>query len=112
MNPAPNLFLVGPMGAGKTTLGKRLAEHFHLQFLDLDDEIEQQLARLARDRKRPLLQAPDRRERLTTMAELRGPLYEATADLRLDADSNQIQRVFECAIAQLATHWRLTGEAA
>jgi len=174
MNPSANLFLIGPMGAGKTTLGKRLAEHFHLHFLDLDDEIEkrcgvpvstvfeiegeqgfrqrerkcldelsrlrgillatgggsvllpenrdhlksrgfvmylpasvdQQLTRLARDRKRPLLQAPDRRERLGVMADVRGPLYEETADLRLQADSNQIQRVFECALAQLAAHWQ------
>ncbi len=40
MNPAPNLFLIGPMGAGKTTVGKRLAAHFALPFVDLDAEIE------------------------------------------------------------------------
>ena len=180
MNPATNLFLIGPMGAGKTTLGKRLAEHFHLRFIDLDDEIErrcgvpvstvfeiegeagfrqrerkcleetsalegivlatgggsvllpenrdtlrargfvlylpttveQQLHRLARDRKRPLLQAPDRRERLIAMAALRAPLYEETADHRLEADSNHVQRVFECALVQLAAHWRQNGQAA
>ena len=31
MNPAPNLILVGPMGAGKTTLGRKLARHFELE---------------------------------------------------------------------------------
>jgi shikimate kinase len=35
-----NLFLVGPMGAGKTTVGKQLAEFFHLDFIDSDHEIQ------------------------------------------------------------------------
>jgi shikimate kinase len=43
MNPSPNLFLVGPTGAGKTTLGKRLAAHYGLPFVDLDVEIEARL---------------------------------------------------------------------
>lgn len=40
MNPAPNLVLVGPMGAGKTSIGKRLAERFGLGFADSDRAIE------------------------------------------------------------------------
>jgi len=40
MNPSPNLFLVGPTGAGKTTIGQRLAAHYGLPFIDLDVEIE------------------------------------------------------------------------
>ena len=39
----PNLhrvFLVGPMGAGKTTIGKYLAKQLNLQFADTDTEIE------------------------------------------------------------------------
>ncbi len=151
MNPAPNLFLVGPMGAGKTTIGRQIGELFRLPFLDLDHEIEArtgasvglifelegeagfrrresallaeltarngivlatgggavldadnrrrlrergfvvwldaaldaQLARLARDRQRPLLNAPDRRERLERLAAERDPLYAEVADLRL-----------------------------
>lgn len=39
MNPSPNLFLIGPTGAGKTSLGRRLARHFDLPFVDLDEEI-------------------------------------------------------------------------
>jgi shikimate kinase len=41
MNPAPNLVLVGPMGAGKTSIGRRLAERFGLHFVDADQYIEQ-----------------------------------------------------------------------
>ncbi len=41
MNPAPNLILVGPMGAGKTSIGRRLAERFGLAFVDADQVIVQ-----------------------------------------------------------------------
>ena len=153
MNPAPNLFFVGPMGAGKSTIGRRTAELLGLAFFDLDHEIEEhcgatipiifdiegetgfrrreaaaladlaaragialatgggavladdnrrclrergfvvylettideQLARLARDRKRPLLAAPDRRERLGQLAAVRTPLYREIADLTVPA---------------------------
>jgi shikimate kinase len=40
MNPSSNLFLIGPTGAGKTAIGRRLAEHFGSTFLDLDLDIE------------------------------------------------------------------------
>lgn len=39
MNPAPNLILIGPMGAGKTCIGRRLAERFTLEFVDVDQAI-------------------------------------------------------------------------
>jgi len=35
------IFLVGPMGAGKTTIGRKLARALHLRFMDCDHEIEQ-----------------------------------------------------------------------
>ncbi len=35
-----NVFLVGPMGAGKTTVGKQLAKVLHFDFVDSDHEIE------------------------------------------------------------------------
>jgi shikimate kinase len=35
-----NLFLVGPMGAGKSAVGRQLARMLHMDFVDSDDEIE------------------------------------------------------------------------
>lgn len=40
MRCAPNLVLVGPMGSGKSCVGRRLAERFALTFVDTDREIE------------------------------------------------------------------------
>lgn len=41
MNPASNLVLIGPMGAGKTAIGRRLAERLGLAFVDSDQQVEQ-----------------------------------------------------------------------
>jgi len=35
-----NLFLIGPMGAGKSAVGRQLARLLHLEFVDSDEEIE------------------------------------------------------------------------
>jgi len=35
-----NIFLIGPMGAGKSAVGRYLARTLHLSFVDSDDEIE------------------------------------------------------------------------
>jgi len=35
-----NIFLIGPMGAGKSAVGRYLARTLHLTFVDSDDEIE------------------------------------------------------------------------
>ena len=35
-----NIFLVGPMGAGKSTVGRQLAEALGLKFRDSDHEIQ------------------------------------------------------------------------
>jgi len=40
MIAAPNLVLVGPMGAGKSTIGRRLAGRLGLRFVDADRELE------------------------------------------------------------------------
>lgn len=183
MNPAPNLFFVGPMGAGKSTIGRRTAELLGLPFFDLDHEveehsgasiplifdvegesgfrrresaaladfaartgialatgggavlaeenrrclrergfvvfletsIEEQLERLARDRKRPLLAAPDRRERLQQLAAIRDPLYREIADLTLPAGhSDSTAQVARRLATELGGVWRrsASGQAA
>ncbi len=175
MNPAPNLFFIGPMGAGKTTIGRRVAELLGLPFFDLDHEIEshcgadvplifdiegesgfrhregmlladfsarrgialatgggavlaqdnrrllrergfvvylettvaEQLHRLARDRKRPLLAAPDRRERLQALNAEREPLYREIADLIVPAGHiGGTAQVAQRLTADLAQRWQ------
>lgn len=41
MNSASNIFLIGPMGAGKTTLGRLLASKLGRQFIDSDAYISE-----------------------------------------------------------------------
>ena len=175
MNPAPNLIFIGPMGAGKTTVGRHVADLLGLPFHDLDHEIEAhtgaavslvfelegeagfrkretaalaeiaagsgivlatgggavlaesnrrvlrergfviwldatieaQLARLARDRQRPLLNAPDRRARLEKLAGERNPLYEEIADLRIaSAGTGNSAHTARHIVALLETHWQ------
>ena len=40
MSPAPRVVLVGPMGAGKTTVGRLLAERWQVAFRDSDQDVE------------------------------------------------------------------------
>ncbi len=35
----PNIYLVGPMGAGKSSVGKRLAQLTELEYIDTDEEV-------------------------------------------------------------------------
>ena len=40
MTEQRNIFLIGPMGAGKSTIGRHIAQMLHLDFHDSDAEIE------------------------------------------------------------------------
>jgi shikimate kinase len=183
MNPAPTLIFIGPMGAGKTTVGRHVAELLGMPFHDLDHEIEShtgaaislvfdlegeagfrrretatlaelaagsgivlstgggavlseanrrvlrergfviwldatieaQLARLARDRQRPLLHAPDRRARLEQLAAERNPLYAEVADLRIPSSgTGNSANTARHIVGLLETQWQRgnTGAAA
>ena len=163
------IFFVGPTGAGKTTVGKRVARHFGYGFRDLDHEIERrtgadvglifdiegeagfrrreselldelsterrivlatgagavlaeanqrllrargfvvylkttvdrQLQRLSRDKRRPLLQRPDRRQILEAMAATRNPIYESIADLVVQSEAASVMLMSRKVIRQL-----------
>ena len=154
-----NIVLIGPMGAGKTTVGRQLAQQLRLSFVDSDQEIEKrtgvdistifefegedgfrqreaammaelgahegivlatgggsviraenraclqqagfvvylytpvsvQLRRTARDRKRPLLQTENPKERLQALFSERDPLYREIADLVVDTSGEHLR---------------------
>jgi shikimate kinase len=47
--PGPRVVLVGPMGAGKSTVGRLLARRWDLPFRDTDDDVEQAAGRTISD---------------------------------------------------------------
>lgn len=174
MNPSSSLFIVGPTGAGKTSVGRRLAAHYGLPFVDLDQEIErhtgvdvntvfdiegevgfrqrestlldectrrshvllatgagavldpqnrrhlvergfvvwlqtsidQQLERLERDTRRPLLAGADRLARLQLMAQVRAPLYRDIADIAVPGEHGTVTTASERCIALIDSHWQ------
>jgi shikimate kinase len=156
-----NIFLIGPMGAGKTSVGRNLGKLLNKHFYDSDEEIEKkmgvslswifdlegmagyrqremkvigelsklknivlstgggcvetpevreilskhgavvymevsletQLARLKRDKKRPLLQGENPQEVLIRLWEEREPFYEQIADLTVITDNRSVRDV-------------------
>jgi shikimate kinase len=72
----------------------------------LDVTIEQQLARLSHDHRRPLLAGVDRRQRLQEMAAARTPLYQTCADLRVNGRDEPPGRAIDHIDAALAATWR------
>ena len=161
MKASSNVFLIGPMGAGKSTIGRLLAAELNLDFKDTDKEIEErsgvdipwifdkegeegfrqreaamlaelsqqdsillatgggiilkpenrkilaangtvvylmtsieeQVRRTARDRKRPLLQTESPRDVLTSLMEVRHPLYQEVADYAINTDGRSPKSV-------------------
>ncbi len=172
MSSIGNIFLIGPTGAGKTTIGRRVARRFDLSFLDLDDEIERrtgadialifdiegetgfrqresalldeltqrhevllatgggavladinrqhltqrglvvyletpvdrQIDRLHRDKRRPLLQKPNRNEILEKMATVRNPIYEQAADLTIHSEPVSVARMARRVVRRIEQH--------
>lgn len=179
MNPSHNLFIIGPTGAGKTSIGRRLAAYYGLSFVDLDQEIErhcgvdvstvfeiegepgfrqresalleecslrrgvllatgagvvlaasnrrhlaergyvvwlqttieQQLERLERDHRRPLLAVPNRHERLQAMAQIREPIYRDLADLAIPGEHGSVAAASERCMALIDQHWQRPSSA-
>ncbi len=164
-----NIFLIGGMGVGKTTIGRKLADTLGFPFFDSDHEIEQrsgadiawifelegeagfrlreyniikelsehhdivlatgggtvvtaenrallksrghvvylktsreqQLSRVARDKRRPLLQVANRSEALDKLMTLREPLYEELADFTIETGHRSIQSIVNEILAKL-----------
>lgn len=71
--------------------------------------VQQQLARVGRDRNRPLLRATDPQARLDALARVREPLYAQIADLEFDSDGLSPDLASERLAALIAAHWPRQG---
>ena len=67
----------------------------------LDTSVKQQLQRLRRDKKRPLLQTENPRARLEALFEERRPIYLDLADLAVKTDKRVARRLAADIISQL-----------
>lgn len=72
----------------------------------LQTSVAQQLQRLHRDARRPLLAGRDRLARLQAMRDLRQPLYEAIADLTVAGEGDSVAAASARCIALLDQHWQ------
>lgn len=167
-----SVFIVGMMGSGKSTVGRRLAKLMGLDFVDADGAIEERagadiswifdvegedgfrqreeqvldalsqrpgivlatgggavlreanrrrlrergvvvylrgsvdiiVARTRHDRRRPLLQGVDARQRLADLLRQRTPLYEEVAHVVVDTDEGSAQRVAERVLEAVVAH--------
>jgi shikimate kinase len=70
----------------------------------LKTRVEQQIRRLEKDQRRPLLQAPDREERLKRMAADRDPLYSECAHLIVQSDNVSPMLMAQRAARQIQQH--------
>jgi shikimate kinase len=70
----------------------------------LDTSVNQQMQRLRRDKKRPLLQTENPRERLEALFDARRPIYLELADLAVKTDRKQARKLASEIINQLPEH--------
>ncbi len=70
----------------------------------LDTTVNQQLQRLRRDKKRPLLQTENPRQRLEALFVERRPIYLDLADLAVETDRKQARKLASEIINQLPRH--------
>ena len=78
---------------------KLLKQQGYIVFLDTS--VKQQLQRLRRDKKRPLLQTENPRQRLEALFEERHPIYLDLADLQVKTDKRMARRLAADIIKQL-----------
>lgn len=78
---------------------KLLKQQGYIVFLDTS--VNQQMQRLRRDKKRPLLQTENPRERLEALLEERRPIYLDLADLAVKTDKRVARRLATDIINQL-----------
>jgi len=67
----------------------------------LDTSVNQQLQRLRRDKKRPLLQTENPRERLENLFDTRRPIYLSLADLAVKTDRKLARKLASDIISRL-----------
>ena len=70
----------------------------------LDTTVNQQLQRLRRDKKRPLLQTENPRQRLEALFDERRPIYLELADLAVKTDRKSARKLASEIINQLPDH--------
>lgn len=95
MNPAPNLVLVGPMGAGKTLVGTHLAERLELAFCDADHELERRAGTSVNELFAREGEAGFRRRERALLAELlagSGRIVATGGGVVLDPDNRRLLR--------------------
>lgn len=73
----------------------------HATVVHLQADVATQLQRLADCRQRPLLQAPDREQRLRQLAEQRDPLYAQVRDLAIQTGGRMPKQVCDALLAAL-----------
>ena len=96
--PKGNIIATGgglPMKEGNAELLKELGTVIYLKA-----ETDTLMKRLSGDNARPLLKNGDLREKIETMLAIRGPVYEACADLVLQTDNMSFYEII-CQIEKL-----------